>query len=234
MNKSKAAFLLSAEKLFSLGEKVYFWTFTFKNVYPDWWYPKHWRIFAQKIGNLYGGYVCGLRVLEAHEEHGLHYHLLVNRRLSIHHIRRIAEPLGIFWVHVHKKPVNIGTAHYLAKYLAKDSPKLHGVHRWGTFGSFRGVKVNDVEIESDYMTARRRMIGTSKIPIGWESVVQRVYAVHGEKGMAGCIKALKDGKLATAAAYVSPHVSITPKGGLKYFAPIPHSRRIAVRCVKSS
>lgn len=234
MTKSKAAFLLSAQKLFDIGDKVYFWTFTFKNVYPDWWYPYHWRIFARDVGNLYGGYVCGLRVLEPHDQHGLHYHLLVNRRLSIHLIRRIAERVGMFWIHVSRKSVDIGTAHYLAKYLSKKGPRLHGVHKWGTFGCFRGVRVNDIVIESDYMNARRRIVGTRKVPIGWEYVLRRVHDIHGDRGMEACFKKLSDGKLASAASFVSPHIEITPKGGIRYFAPIPANRRIPVRCVRRS
>lgn len=234
MTKSKAAFLMSAQALFGLGRRVYFWTFTFKNTYPDWWYPAAWRKFALAVYNLYGGDVCGLRVIEAHKEHGLHYHLLVNRRMSIHLIRRIATPLGIFWIHVSKRAVPFAAALYVSKYVTKYGPKLHeGIHRWNTFGAFQAVKKNSVIIDSPYMRARRRWVKT-KVPYGYEELLRRVFEVHGCRGLRECARKLREGKLMSAATMASPHLVITPRGGLKYFAPIPIQKQIKVASVKST
>lgn len=233
MTKSKAAFLLTCEKLFDIGDPVYFWTFTFKNVYPDWWYPAAWRVFIREVGDIYGGMFYGVRVIEPHDEHGLHYHMLINRRISIHHVRRIAGKVGIFWVDVVKRPVDRAASFYLAKYLTKDTYRLYGVHRWHTVGALVSVRVNDVEVDSSYMRARRICVGRQKVPYGYEELLRRVYETHGFDALARCAHYLRQGKLASACVLYSPNIELTEKGGLRYI-PAPPSKRIRYMCVKST
>ena len=213
MTKTQAAFLLSVEKLFAMSKAVYFWTFTFKKVYPDWWYPGAWRKFALDVTNLYGGYVCGLRVLEAHKEHGLHYHLLVNRRINIHLMLRMAKRYGFGRIGVER--ADKGSGRYLAKYLAKEN-KLHGVARWHSFGAFEAVRVSDVVIESEYMEVRRSLGIEGRLKIGYEGLLRGAYHNHGERGMRLSWELMHRGMIGEACKLVSPNVIITEKGGMKY------------------
>lgn len=215
MNKSKAAFLLSAQRLFAeFPHSMYFWTFTFEDVYADWWYPEIWRKFSYEVNHLYGGYVCGLRVIEPHEQHGLHYHLLVNRRLSVHLIRRIGKKYGMGRIDVER--CNYGAALYLSKYLAKRTHKMFGVRRWHTFGAYRGVAVNSIEIDSSYMRARREVLVKEKVPIGYERLLEGSFRLHGKAGLRKCYDFLRQGKTMSACMMVNPNVELTPKGGLRY------------------
>lgn len=211
--KSKAAFLMSARILFEESRHVYFWTFTWVNVYNDWEYPKFWNQFARRVLNIYP-MACGLRVLEAHTMHGLHYHLLVNKRLSIQLISRLAKRWGIGRIGVER--ATWGGVEYLAKYLIKYGAKLHGVRRWGSFGSWTAVRTNDIEIDSPYMRSRRQIVGNHKVTIGAEHLLRGAFDRHGHQGMGLCFEFLKQGKTASACLLVSAHVQMTAKGGLKY------------------
>jgi len=217
MTKSQAAFILSCYRLFDISKRVYFWTFTFKHVWPDWWYPPAWNGFAKEVRNLYGQFCCGMRVIEIHPGgHGLHYHLLVNKRMSIHFIKRIGAKWGMGRISVNRIPADRGCVIYLSKYLGKDfAGKLHGVKRWGTFGGFHHVKYKNIIIESDYMTCRRKHL-PNKILIGYEELLRRAFEIHGEPGFIKCLNRIKNGHIASACVMVSSNVAITEKGGLKY------------------
>jgi len=217
--KSQAAFILSALRLFEIGHPVYFWTFTFAKVYHDWQYPPLWAKFARDIYHLYGGYICGLRVVEPHEEHGLHYHLLVNQRISIHLVRRIAKRYGIFWIHVHRKPVSIGTAYYLAKYLTKKAPKLFGPKRWGTFGGFHHCRKSDVVLSSPYTKARRKLAPSRRIPYNQELLLIRSFNSGGYAKMKRCTKLLRFGKVMSAAALSHSCAVVENKHIVRPFSP---------------
>jgi len=105
----------------------------------------------------------GLRVLETHKTHGLHYHCLLNQRLNVHVVRRIAKKFCIGWVHVVR--CNANTSYYLAKYLTKDNPLWWGMRRWGTIGGFSQVKVNNIEVQSHFHRNKERLLGEEKVDI---------------------------------------------------------------------
>jgi len=217
MTKTQAAFILSAEKLFELGARVYFWTFTFREVWPDWWYPSVWRCFTRDLGNLYGGNYCGVRVLEPAEHHGLHYHCLINRRMNIHLIRRIGAKYGMHIIKVKRCGKREGVIRYLLPYLNPLRCGITpGMRRWGTMGAFIGVKVNNIIVETPYMDWRRRRVGRSKVPFGYEVVTRRAFELGGEERADLCYKYVTEGRLASAAALASPNVELTAAGGVKY------------------
>jgi len=149
VTKSRAAFLMSASRLFEVYPKVYFWTFTFKNVLPDWKASMRWTEFLKELGNIFGQNVPGIRVVEVHPSewsHGLHYHVLIAKRISIHLMRRIGEKydFGHMWVIRAEKE----TAHYLAKYILKENDLSKGMRKWACIGGFQGVKVGRIEVDS--------------------------------------------------------------------------------------
>lgn len=157
--KSQAAFIMSAERLFEEFPKIYFWTFTFTECGCDWWYPAAWKAFSHDLQNWFGQMLMGLRVVEVHPaeySHGLHYHALVNKRISIDILKRVAAKYGIgnCWV----VEADMGTAFYLAKYLGKKGDRLSpGMRRWGTIGGFRQIKVNAIEIDSAFHRNMKKM-----------------------------------------------------------------------------
>lgn len=144
---------MSAEKLFDENPKLYFWTFTFTEVWHDFVYSRQWGRFWRDFTNHSNFFIGGLKVTELHKEHGIHFHCILNKRLPVDEIRRIGRKYGIGRVHVRKaKPSD---ASYLAKYLSKD---FNGglskyIRRWKCVGSFVGVRNKDVVIESDFTRA---------------------------------------------------------------------------------
>lgn len=147
MPKTKLAFQFTAEYLFERGN-VYFWTFTFKKAVGDREIGKRWHLFQRDIIRLWHGNIGGLRVFEVHPGgHGLHVHLLVNRRVSIHEVLRLTRRHHTGRVGVRKAVP--GDSEYLSKYLAKDGPPLaKGIRRWQTFGILRRVPVRGIIVES--------------------------------------------------------------------------------------
>jgi len=131
MTKTRAAFTLSARLLCEHYPKLYFWTVTFAVLHDDWEASRLFSAFLnnlrQEVGRTGWG---GLRVVELHKEHGVHYHLLVTERLAVDLVRRIGRCYGIgriqvarVWESEYTEAIN-----YLAKYLSKqkDSPRTEG------------------------------------------------------------------------------------------------------------
>lgn len=168
-SKSEVAFRWSCERLFETEERVYFWTFTFTRVMPDWCYSGVWFRFIKEVCDLYGGLLRGVKVVELHQTRGIHYHALLNRRVWVGEVRRIGKRYGIGRVHV--VAADPGAVDYLAKYLSKghrDENKLHAkCARWGTVGRFKGVRVKDIEVKSSFHDAIKEVqcaFGQRQIP----------------------------------------------------------------------
>lgn len=206
---------MSARILFEHSPKnIFFWTFTWREVHNDWDYNLLWNNFARRLLDIYP-FACGLRVVEIHPGgHGLHYHLLVNKRISVQLVRRIASRYGIGWVWVER--ATWGSVSYLSKYLTKDKGRLFRVHRWGSFGSWTAVRTNNIVIDSPYMRSRNQILAGAKVTIGAEWLLRGAFARHGHTGMALCFEFLREGKTASACLLVNNHVELTKKGGLRY------------------
>lgn len=137
MNKSKAGYLFATE---TLGKQsLYMWTFTFKEALDVKDTRKRWNhlltLLKAEFANL-----CGLRVFEVHEFHGLHVHLVTNRFLDVNKARLLAEQAG--WGRIHVKRIPIEHAGYLAKYLSKERPPcLKRWRLWAGFGNWDWTRV---------------------------------------------------------------------------------------------
>lgn len=198
MTRSEAAFLFSAERLFDQEPELYFWTFTWKDVMPDWYYANSWSRFVDKLSYMYGGTLRGLKVVELHKQHGIHYHCLLNKRVWVGEVRRVAERFGLGRVHV--KRADRGAITYLSKYLSKQfisKNKLHArVGRWGTIGGFRSCKVKDVEIDSPFHRRIKRaqeITGLKKIPFPLAAAIFRERDVTDQKLITACRRFLGTG-----------------------------------------
>lgn len=158
LTKSKAAFLLTAERLFTKKDKVYFWTFTFYTIKSDWEGSHLFSKFLHHLRNTLGGDWGGVRVVELHREHGVHYHALINRRLAVDIVRRIAKCYAIGRIFVEKADLDSTT--YLSKYLTKQrqGPKTksgRNARRWAAFGPIDKTRISDLINDSPMWQFRR-------------------------------------------------------------------------------
>jgi len=151
MNLSRAAFLLSVIKLEKATGRLYFWTFTFLTCQDDDVACAKWAEMCMNARRHFAG-VHGLRVLELHDSHGIHFHLLLNKRFPIRRMLALAKPFGFGRIGV--EAADDGAGDYLAQYLkpgqnAEDGLKKHR-RRWGAFGGFKACRQVDVEYVSEY------------------------------------------------------------------------------------
>ena len=114
--------------------------------------------FLKHLRNVLEGDWGGVRVAELHKEHGVHYHALINRRLSVDVVRRVARCHGIGRIFVEVADNN-GAA-YLSKYLSKQraGPLCRSgrrARRWASFGPIRKTRVCDVVNDSPMWVYRR-------------------------------------------------------------------------------
>jgi len=175
VSKSQAAFLLTCQRGLAHGE-LYFWTFTFpKCCRSDAGANEAWRRFQRRWQEIEPHDFCGVRVAEVHPNgHGVHYHALCNKRVSIQIISRLAASFGFGRVSVTR--ADSGAFGYLAKYLSKGGDKLQkGCRRWSSFGVMAKVRVRDVEVDSKFhrtMRALQHLHCVKQLPI---TVVNRIY-----------------------------------------------------------
>jgi len=184
MTKTRAAFTLSARQLCEKYPRLYFWTVTFCTLKSDWEASARFSAFLNHLREVVGrtGW-GGLRVVELHKEHGVHYHLLVTERLAVDLVRKVGRCHGIgrvqvgrVWEHEYEEAIN-----YLAKYLSKqkEAPRTEGrfeivavkdgpfvewgikivkpraMRRWAAFGDIPRTKVSDMVNDSPMWVYRR-------------------------------------------------------------------------------
>jgi len=103
----------------------------------------------------------GVRVLELHDEHGAHFHVITNRRYKIKTVLAIGERYGFGRTHVQwVKNVGGGIA-YVCKYLSKPrSPCLKGVRLWAAFGKIERTRVSDIITDSPFVRILREAMGS--------------------------------------------------------------------------
>lgn len=145
--KSYVAFIFNVQKLFDSGGKVYLWTFTFREAHPSWWVSQSWDRLRRDLWDFFGRFE-GVRVAEMHRLHGVHYHVLVRKRLPVMVVRRLARRYGFGRIHV--CDADIGSALYLGKYLTKEKSLPHGGRKWTAFGDFLEGKCrkSDIDVSS--------------------------------------------------------------------------------------
>jgi len=157
------------------------WTFTFKEVLDIKDTRKRWNHLLTSIKRRWPD-LCGLRVFELHEDHGLHVHLVTNRFIDVNECRKLAIQAG--WGRIHVQRVSPERAAYLAKYLSKErEPCIKRWHLWGSFGNWERSKVKDIELDSP----RTRIYKKCKEIFGWKGnrhfvvrmkLVETIYRSH--------------------------------------------------------
>jgi hypothetical protein len=177
MTKTAAAFSFTADKLSTPGMRTYFWTFTFQVVQNDWDAMRMFSDFVRHLRMVLPGDWGGVRVAELHKEHGLHFHALINRRLAVQIVRRVARCHGIGRIHVCAAAES--AVKYLAKYLWKQvktgmTKSGRSIRRWASFGQIRKTRVCDVVNESP-MWVYRRERGLAFLSYRYEFLLRRLW-----------------------------------------------------------
>lgn len=187
LNRTQTAFTMSAENLLKTYGKLYFWTFTFIDTpISDEYANEDWALFHYRLRKVFPR-LRGLRVTELHRSHGIHYHALVNMRIPIERVKRLARGSGrltgdnryLDFGRMSVTKCDLNTAHYLIKYFNKTYAKsyqLYSGRRWGTIGLKRGeawyVQCRDVVYETDCLRNRREVFGDHQIPFGTLMLMQ--------------------------------------------------------------
>ena len=146
MTKSKAAYQFATQ---TLGKRsLFMWTFTFREVLNVKDTRKKWNHLLTLLRQRFAG-LCGLRVFELHEFHGLHVHLVTNRFIDVTQARELATQAG--WGRIHVMHIAVEGAGYLGKYLSKERPEcLKRWRLWAGFGEWDWTRVKDVVFDSRF------------------------------------------------------------------------------------
>jgi len=156
--KSQAAFEFTVRKMESNG-RLYFWTFTYRDVHSLKRAMELWNEFLTVLKRKLG--FRGVRVLELHEEHGVHFHVVTNRRFKIGRILEIGARYGFGRTGVERVTDVAGGISYLCKYLSKRrAPCLRGVRLWAAFGQIGRTRVADIVSDSPFICALRSAMGS--------------------------------------------------------------------------
>src|SRR5438132_4880046 len=91
--KSRSAFEFTVRKMLRQHPKLYFWTFTFRGVHSLKTAMQLWNEFLTLLKRRLG--FRGVRVLELHEAHGCHFHVITNQRFRIRKILAFSERYGL-------------------------------------------------------------------------------------------------------------------------------------------
>jgi hypothetical protein len=140
------------------NSKLYFWTFTFREVHSLKTAMGLWNQFLTLLKRKLN--FRGVRVLELHDEHGCHFHVITNQRFPIRRILVFNERYGFGRLHV--QPVSDATnaIKYLCKYLSKPRPGcLKRARLWSAFGQIERTRVKDVFSDTPLIRILRKVMG---------------------------------------------------------------------------
>jgi len=160
------------------------WTLTFKKAETDGVAMYRFNQLMKRLQKN-NPLLRGLRLAERHPgevifndielSHGLHFHLLLNQRVSKHWIERMGWKWGFGFTFVRK--VSMEDALYCGKYLTKeDGTELQkGGRKWGAIGGFDYVRVRDVEIDSPFHRNFRQVQKRVKIKQVTPDILHSIY-----------------------------------------------------------
>jgi len=160
--KSRSAFEFTVRKMLRQNRKLYFWTFTFREVHSLKRAMELWNQFLTLLKRKLG--FCGVRVLELHEEHGCHFHVITNRRFPIRKILDLAKRYGFGRIDARRVTETDHAVRYLCKYLSKPrAPCLKRARLWSAFGKIERTRVKDVLVDTPNVRLLRRIMGKRSV-----------------------------------------------------------------------
>jgi hypothetical protein len=142
--------------------RLYFWTFTFREVHSLKTAMGFWNQFLTLLKRKMN--FRGVRVLELHDEHGCHFHVITNQRFPIRKILAFSERYGFGRMDVRGVPDAGEAIRYLCKYLSKPRPGcLKRARLWSAFGKIERTRVKDVLSDTPLVRILRRVMGKRTI-----------------------------------------------------------------------
>jgi hypothetical protein len=142
--------------------KLYFWTFTFREVHSLKKAMGRWNQFLTLLKRKLG--FRGVRVLELHEEHGCHFHVITNHRFPIRKILVLSERYGFGRLDVRRVTDAAPAVSYLCKYLSKTRVRcLKRARLWSAFGKIERTRVRDVLVDTQKVRLLRRIMGKPSV-----------------------------------------------------------------------
>jgi hypothetical protein len=106
----------------------------------------------------------GVRVLELHEKHGCHFHVITDERFSIERILDFSGRYGFGRLNVRRVSDSANAIGYLCKYLSKRRPGcLKRARLWSAFGNIERTRVKDVLTDTPMTRLLRRVMGKRSI-----------------------------------------------------------------------
>jgi hypothetical protein len=160
--KSQTAFEFTVQKMLRRNPKLYFWTFTFAEVHSLNDAMRKWNSFLTILKRKFG--FRGVRVLELHEEHGCHFHVLTNRRFPIREILTLGKNYGFGRMDVRQTNEGGSTVGYLCKYLSKRRPPcLKRARLWSAFGKVERTRVRDILVDTPMSRLLRGIMGKASV-----------------------------------------------------------------------
>jgi hypothetical protein len=156
--KSRSAFEFTVRKMLRQNAKLYFWTFTFREVHSLKTAMGLWNQFLTLLKRKLR--FRGVRVLELHDDHGCHFHVITNQRFPIRKILAFSERYGFGRMDVRAVPDADRAIRYLCKYLSKPRPGcLKRARLWSAFGKIERTRVKDVLSDTPLIRILRRVMG---------------------------------------------------------------------------
>jgi hypothetical protein len=156
--KSRSAFEFTVRKMLRQSPKLYFWTFTFREVHSLKAAMGLWNQFLTLLKRKLN--FRGVRVLELHDEHGCHFHVITNQRFPIRKILAFSARYGFGRLHVQPVSDTTRAIKYLCKYLSKPRPGcLKQARLWSAFGKIERTRVKDVLSDTPLSRILRRVMG---------------------------------------------------------------------------
>src|SRR6266496_4131871 len=160
--KSRSAFEFTVRKMLRQNPKLYFWTFTLREVHSLTEAMQLWNQFLTLLKRKVQ--FRGVRVLELHEEHGCHFHVVTNKRFPIRKILALSERYGFGRIDVRRVTDAAQAVSYLCKYLSK--PRVRCLKRarlWSAFGNIERTRVRDVLLDTQKVRLLRRIMGKRSV-----------------------------------------------------------------------
>jgi hypothetical protein len=155
--KSRFAFEFTVRKMLRQTGKLYFWTFTFREVHSLKTAMELWNQFLTVLKRKLQ--FRGVRVLELHDDHGCHFHVITNKRFAIEKILEFSKRYDFGRLNVKKVSDSAKAIRYLCKYLSKRRPGcLKRARLWSAFGKVERTRTRDVLTDTPMSRLVRRIM----------------------------------------------------------------------------
>ena len=160
--KSRSAFEFTVRKMLRQNPKLYFWTFTLREVHSLTEAMQLWNEFLTLLKRKVE--FRGVRVLELHEEHGCHFHVITNERFRIEEILPLGKRYGFGRTNVKRVTDAAQAVSYLCKYLSKPRARcLRRARLWSAFGKIERTRVRDILVDTPKVRLLRRIMGKPSV-----------------------------------------------------------------------